>query len=232
MIKKHNSNTRFMAVAGALGVLLAGCAYDDMSASKMKMTKDVKTSHAHMGHVMTAWKGTPGGVGLLAAADIEIGIAIKHAGVALSKPGNLASIKAHTWHVLHTMAPKIEKKGPGKGYGVKRAAAGVAKHIGFASAPGGVSKSVKAHSVHVGTSAINVVVWADEVIALAKKIKAATSASQALPLAKRVLALTKTMRDGTDANGDGKITWVNGEGGLKEARKHMGFMQKGEGLAG
>ena len=40
-----------------------------------------------------------------------------------------------------------------------------------------------------------------------------------------------TCAPGVDANGDGKITWVNGEGGLKDARKHMGFMQKGEGLS-
>ena len=52
-----------------------------------------------------------------------------------------------------------------------------------------------------------------------------------MPLAKKVLPLTKAMRDGTDANGDGKITWVNGEGGLKDARKHMGFMKMVEGLS-
>ncbi len=35
---------------------------------------------------------------------------------------------------------------------------------------------------------------------------------------------------GEDVNGDGKVTWHAGEGGLKEAEKHMGFMMKGEGL--
>jgi hypothetical protein len=214
MTNSLKSNMRFVVAAGGLAVVLAGCVSYGESAKPM-MSKDVKSSHLHMGHVLTAMKGTPGGTGLLAAAEAEIAIAVQHAGFAVSKPGNLASIKTHTGHVLHTIAPKIETKGPGKGYGVKRAAAGVTKHIGFASSPAGASKNVKLHSTHVATSAINVLVWADEVIALAKKM----------------LALTKAMRDGTDANGDGKITWVNGEGGLKDARKHMGFMAKGEGLA-
>lgn len=116
------SNRGFMVAAGALAVVLAGCSSGKMTDSKMKMadsktkmSKDVKTSHAHMGHVMTKWKGTPGGVGLMAAAEAEIAIAIKHAGFAVSKPGNLAWIKTHSGHVLHTIAPKIEKKGPGKG---------------------------------------------------------------------------------------------------------------------
>ena len=109
------SNRGFMVAAGALAVVLAGGSSGKMADSKTKMSKDGKTSHAHIGHVMTKWKGTPGGVGLMAAAEAEIAIAIKHAGFAVSKPGNLAWIKTHSGHVLHTIAPKIEKKGPGKG---------------------------------------------------------------------------------------------------------------------
>ena len=32
-------------------------------------------------------------------------------------------------------------------------------------------------------------------------------------------------------NGDGQTTWHDGEGGLNQARAHMGFMMKGEGLS-
>lgn len=225
------SNLGIVFATGLLSTALVGCTMSGEMA-KADMSKDVKTSHAHIGHVMTSWKGTPGNIGLLETADVEVGIAIQHAGFAVSKPENLAWIKLHAGHVLHAVAPKIEAKGPGKGYGVKQAAAGVSKHIGFASAPPGVSKNVNTHSVHVATSSINVVVWADEVISLAAQIKNARSAGAALPLAKKMLAITKMMKDGTDANGDGKITWVRGEGGLKDIRKHMGFMRKGEGLSG
>ena len=76
-------------MAGVAAVVLAGCSYCEMSEKIMKMSKDVKTAHNHMGHVTTKWKGTPGGVGLLTAAQIEIGIAIKHAGFVDSKSGNL-----------------------------------------------------------------------------------------------------------------------------------------------
>jgi len=230
-MKNHlRPNTRFIVAAGALTMVLAGCTMSG-EMSKPKMSKDVKTSHAHIGHVMASWKDTPEKIGLLETAEDEVEIAITHGELAVSKPGNLASIKLHAGHVLHAVAPKIEKKGPGKGYGVKKAAAGVSKHIGFASAPAGVTKNVLAHSAHVQTSATNVVIWSDDVIALVKKIKSAQSVGAALPLAKEMLAITKIMKNGKDANGDGKITWVDGEGGLKEVRKHMGFMLKGEGLS-
>lgn len=35
---------------------------------------------------------------------------------------------------------------------------------------------------------------------------------------------------GLDANGDGKISWQKGEGGLKTADKHLGLMMDGEDL--
>jgi len=42
--------------------------------------------------------------------------------------------------------------------------------------------------------------------------------------------LAGQLLSGVDANGDGKISWKKGEGGLMEAKKHMGFMAKGEGM--
>ena len=38
------------------------------------------------------------------------------------------------------------------------------------------------------------------------------------------------MLDGMDADGDGEITWQEGEGGLAQAAQHMQFMKEGEGL--
>ncbi len=33
---------------------------------------------------------------------------------------------------------------------------------------------------------------------------------------------------GIDADGDCKVSWKKGEGGLAVSKKHMGFMMKGE----
>jgi len=187
-------------------------------------------AHAHMGHVTTGWKDTPEKAGLLPTAMKEAGIAIKHAGFAAQKTNDLGWMKTHTKHVLHAVDTSAIAKGPGLGYGVKKAAGGVAKHIGFASKTKEASKNVKIHSVHVATSANNTVARVDEIVGLAKKVETASSASQAAPLVQKINALAGQLMNGHDANGDGKIIWKEGEGGLKQAEKHMGIMRKGEGL--
>lgn len=187
-------------------------------------------AHAHIGHVMTGWNDTPGGKGLLPTAIGEAKIAARHATFAANKTSDLAWMKTHTRHVLHAVDPNQQGKGPGMGYGVLKAASGAVKHIGFAAGSEGASGNVKAHAVHVATSANNSAARVKEIVALGKKILAANDAAQAAPLVRRMQRLAMQLLDGKDANGDGKITWKEGEGGLAEASKHMGFMLKGEGL--
>lgn len=187
-------------------------------------------AHVHMGHVTKAWKDTPKKMGLLPTAIAEAKIAIQHAGFAAKKPNDLGWMKTHIKHVLHAVDASAIAKGPGLGYGVKKAALGVAKHIGFAAKAGEATKNVKTHSVHVATTAANTVTRANEIAALAKKVDAATSTAEAAKLVRKIRVLSKRLLDGRDANGDGKITWKAGEGGLLEAQKHMGFMRKGERL--
>ncbi|MCZ6512105.1 MAG: hypothetical protein O7A62_16145, partial [Alphaproteobacteria bacterium] len=186
--------------------------------------------HAHMGHVLTGWKDTPDKKGLLPTAMAEADIAKAHVGFALKQPNNLKWLKLHTGHVLHAVDPSVEPKGPGLGYGVAKAATGVAAHINFAAGSDGASKNVKAHATHVATSAENTVGWTKQIVALGKQVQASTSASDAAAKVRQIDKLVAQLADGTDANGDGKVTWVKGEGGLGQAQLHKGFMSKGEGL--
>jgi len=211
----------------AAALLLSACS-GQMAADKAKAPANM--AHAHMGHVTTSWKDTPDKQGLLPTAMAEAKIAKQHAGLALQQPANLAWLKTHTGHVLHAVDPSAEAKGPGLGYGVMKAASGVAQHIDFAAGSDGASGNVKAHAEHVGTSAGNTVDWAKQIAALAGQVKASTSAADAAAKARQIDALASQLVDGTDANKDGKVTWVKGEGGLGQAELHMGFMSKGEGL--
>ena len=208
----------------------AGCAAEggmDGGKSK-KMGKNM--AHVHIGHVLTGWGDTPGGGGLLPTAIAEANIASQHAGFAAKQPGNLSWMKMHTRHVLHALDTSVEGKGPGKGYGMIKGAAGAAKHIGFAAKSAGASKNVKAHTVHVTASINNSVARAKEIVNIGKQVLAAGSASEAAPLVAKIKTIATQLMAGRDANGDGKITWEPGEGGLAEAAKHMGFMTKGEGM--
>jgi hypothetical protein len=209
-----------------VALLVVGCAADRMTPSS-----DANMAHAHMGHILTGWQDTPDQAGLLPTAIAEADVAAQHAGFAASKPDDLDWMKLHTVHVVHAVDPTVEPAGPGLGYGVERAAGGVAQHAGFAAGSEGASDNVKLHAEHVATSAANVVQWSTQITELGAAVAAATSAEAAAPIVAEIETLTLAIRNGTDADGDGEVSWEAGEGGLAQAEQHMEFMRQGEGLS-
>jgi hypothetical protein len=186
-------------------------------------------AHVHMGHVLDKMNGTPDGAGLLPTALAEAAIAEQHAGLSAKTPDNLDGMKRHAGHVLNAVDPGVEPQGPGKGYGVKKAAAGIAAHIGLAAKSEGASDNVKLHATHVAGAAESVVKRCDDIAALVAQIRAATTAADAAPLAARLFELAQQLTAGVDANGDGRIGWQAPEGGLAQAQQHMNLMKAGEG---
>lgn len=186
-------------------------------------------AHAHMGHALDGFRDTPDSQGLLPAALAEAQVAVTHAGLAARDPGNLDAMKLHTRHVLHAVDASQIDAGPGAGYGVKKAASGAAQHIELAARAEGASDNVKTHATHIATSARNAVARADRIVELAKQVEAAASAAAAAPLVAEINTLAQQIVAGVDANGDGRIGWQEGEGGLETAATHGGLMKRGEG---
>jgi hypothetical protein len=158
----------------------------------------------------------------------EARIASVHAGLAARDPENLAAMKLHAGHVINAVDPSVVASGPGLGYGVKRAALGVAAHIDLAAKASGASPNVVMHATHVGTSTRNTVQRADAIVSLAQRIQAATAASDAAALVSQLVSLTNELEIGKDADADGKITWKAGEGGLAQCDEHVRLMLAGE----
>ncbi len=184
----------------------------------------------HIGHVMNSFSDTPGMAGLLRVAAAEAGVAIQHAGLGARTPDDLAMMKTHAGHVLHALDPTtVTLTAPGQGYGVKKAATGVAAHIELAAGVDGASANVKTHAAHVATSARNTVKKVDQIVALAKQLQEATTAAQASVLFNQIVPLTQQLMAGVDANGDGRITWEENEGGLQQAEDHVTLLLRGEG---
>lgn len=179
-------------------------------------------AHVHMGHVTKSWKDTPGEVGLLDITAQEAEIAHQHAGFSTEQLKNLDWMKLHVRHVRHAIDPGTESGGPGKGYGVLKGARGVEAHIGFAADAEQATGNVKTHAEHVGTCARNIQNWAQEVLSESEQVLSADSASAAVPHVRRIRELTGFILNGQDNS------WQNG--GVKQARQHMGFMEKGEGM--
>ena len=187
-----------------------------------------KESHRHMGHVTESWGDTPENVGLLTILEEEAQIAAQHAGLAAQDLSDLSSMQTHTRHVRHAIDAASESQGPGKGYGIVKAAQGVSRHISLASNAGDASDNVKRHAEHVKSSAENVVKWGQEVMQLSEKVLSASAADQAAPSVQQIQELTQHIVNGTDADGDGRVSWQAGEGGVAQAKQHMDLMARGE----
>jgi hypothetical protein len=221
-----NSNRFFVfAAIGAALFLIQGCAAQGGGGGG---------AHAHIRHVTVGWKDTPNGMGLGPTMEEEARIAEQHAGFAAQRPTNLKWMQTHIRHVRHAIDPSSEKGGPGMGYGVIRAARGVAAHIRFAAEASDASANVKLHSTHVATSANNVVSWSNRIIILSDGVLAAKDTlkevERAADWVKRIHETTQQMLNGFDLDGDGKISWQHGEGGIAQAKQQIGFMKKGEGM--
>jgi hypothetical protein len=175
----------------------------------------------HLGHVMNSFSDTPKMLGLLPTAMEEARTASVHAGLAARDPENLGAMKTHAGHVINAIDPTVVAAGPGLGYGVKRAALGIATHIDLAAKAPGASQSAIMHAGHVATSARNTVQRADAIVALAQKIQASTSASEAAALVSQLVSLTNELVLGKDTDADVKVTWKDGEGGLQQCDEHV-----------
>ncbi|HEX4683411.1 MAG TPA: DUF4168 domain-containing protein [Gemmatimonadaceae bacterium] len=182
----------------------------------------------HIGHVVNSFNDTPDSKGLLPLAIADARVAIQHAQLAARAPTNLDAIKLHAGHVLNALDPSIVPMGPGSGYGLKRAATGVATHIELAAKAADATPNIVTHSAHIATAARNSVTCADQAIDLAKQIQAATTADDAMKLLNQLIPLTQQLLAGADTNNDGKISID--EGGLQLAQDHVTMMLTAEKL--
>jgi hypothetical protein len=187
-------------------------------------------SLAHVDHALRAFPGTPDGAGLLDTAMAEGRVAVLHAGFAASDLQNLDNMRRHVGHVLHAVDPTRIESGPGAGYGGRKAAEDAARHIELAAQADGASDAVKTHAVHIATSARNAAARMERVADLAAEVQTMETAEDAAPLVEEIRDLAEQAVSGLDADGDGRISWREGEGGLDTAALHGGFLMQAEGI--
>lgn len=181
-------------------------------------------SGMHIGHVVNSFGDTPDKAGLLPTAQAEQKIAAQHATLAMRNPMNLDMLKLHAGHIINALDPTIVTAGPGKQYGLKKAASNIATHIELAGAAAGATPTEVTHSKHIATAARSTVARADQIIALAQKIQASTDASAAVQLMSQISILCEQLQTGADANSDGRINWDAPEGGLQQVQEHVTLM--------
>ena len=181
---------------------------------------------AHLGHVLQSFGDTPNKQGLLPTAIAEARTAATHAGLAARDLNDLAAMQLHAGHVLHAVSPAAGSSGPGLGYGVKRAAEGVAAHVTMAGAVQGAPADVAMHAMHVATASRTTVSRADQIATLVKRIQEAKTASDASALVSQLVSLANELTVGRDADADGRFEWKEPEGGLQQAEEHAKLLVK------
>jgi hypothetical protein len=224
-----SSDTAARRVYDSVVVVLTGAPLPGQVARGPQMPVPPGLVGVHIGHVVNGFDDAPGLRGLLPTATGEARIAAQHATLAAAQPTNLEYMKTHVGHVIHALDPSILAAGPGLGYGLKKAAAGVATHIELAGAAQGASQQVVLHSKHIAIAARNTSARVDQLLALAQKAQAATAAAEAAALVSQIASLADQLIAGSDANGDGRITWERNEGGLQHAEEHVRFMLQRQG---
>lgn len=179
------------------------------------------SSNPHVGHVMNSFPGAPNAQGLLPLTLAEARVVIQHAGLGARNTGSLDAMKTHAAHVLHALEPAEGSTGPGAGYGLKKAATALAAHIELAAKTAGATQTVITHAAHVAAAARNTAQRADQIAALAREIQAATTAEAAIAAYTKLNTVVAQLMPGFDANGDGRIGWDTGEGGLAHVEEHL-----------
>ena len=183
-----------------------------------------KQSHAYMRQVLSGKKG------LLAMAEAEATTALLQARLALKKPDDLEWMRELAHTVVYATDPSKSrtKAGPGKGYGVAKAAENIEKYIRAAGKSKDASEKVKSYSRRVAISAKNVNAWAVRAADLADKVTRMKAIRNAVRVLVQIRQMCQQMLLGKDSNRDGKVTWKRHEGGLLHARRYMELMQKAE----
>jgi plastocyanin/uncharacterized membrane protein YozB (DUF420 family) len=187
--------------------------------------------------------GLPTQQGYVVGIRLQTDELVRHAGfLADAKAaGDLAGVKRHAEHVYNLIAGSLDPKfgdlngdgrsqNPGDGFGLLQngTQAGYLRAAGDAAtaaknAPD-ASDSVKAHSEHVLICTQNMQEWAIEARGLALQLAQATDLAATSDAVARLGQLAQWIQRGDDANGDGEIAPIPGEGGGLVAYEHAQFM--------
>lgn len=223
-----------LPVRAVVALLTVGVASVEGVRAQEEPSDDDRRSPAltHVHHVSVTFRGTPENQGLLATALAEAEIAAQHAALAVRAPDDLEAMKRHAGHVLHALDPSEVENGPGLGYGAIKAAERTAHYIALAARSDGAVPPIETHAEHIETSARNAVTNGTSAAERAREVLEAEEPEVAAELLGEVVDLLTAMLEGVDADGDGRVGWQEGEGGLAQASTHLGLLRQAAGLEG
>lgn len=197
----------------------------------------------YLGQLLASGPGLPAQQGYVTGVRLQTDELARHAAFVADAQaaGDLDGVKRHAEHVYNLVAGSRDAKfgdlngdgrsqNPGDGFGLLQngdQAGYIKATIDAATAAKGAadaSDSVRAHSEHVLICSQNMQQWAGEARDLSLQLTQAGDAAAAKQSADRLAALSQWLQRGDDANGDGEIAPIPGEGGGLVAYEHAQFM--------
>lgn len=172
---------------------------------------------------------TPGNVGFLRLAEVEAASALEQADLALAAE-DLEAMQSHMRRLLTAMDPKAGQSGTATRTGLIYAAAAINANLSIARAMEEASINLKTQADRAIVSSDNVIEWSQIV---AETTETALQSSSIEVARKTMVPARLALNDiiyGKDADGDGKVGWQRGEGGLQQVREYVEYLAKGEGL--
>jgi hypothetical protein len=174
-----------------------------------------RISHAHLGHALTAWHDTPGQQGLLVVARKRADTALGEAQSATRASGDAA--RKHLANAAAALAPEAEGE---RAYGLVRALEGAVEHIEYAAVAKDASRNVVTAGANIGAVADGVIDGYRRALTVARsadKLPADQLRQAALDLQRGLAQLN----NGSDADGDGRITLTPREAGLAQIEQRL-----------
>jgi plastocyanin/uncharacterized membrane protein YozB (DUF420 family) len=197
----------------------------------------------YLNQLLANGPGLPTPQGYVAGLRVQTDELLRHAKFVADAQaaGDLAGVKRHAEHVYNLIAgsrdPKFgdlngdgRSQNPGDGIGLLENGdqAGYIK-LTFDAATSAqnapdATDAIKAHSEHVRITTENMRGWATEAHDLALQLAQASDAAAVKEQVARLFTLSQWLNIGDDANGDGQIAPVPGEGGGLVAYQHAQYM--------
>lgn len=172
--------------------------------------KSPPISHVHIGHTLTGWVSTPDKKGLLTTAEQESRIVLDNASKAKTST-SLAEKKKYMSNALHAVDPKIQTKGPGRGYGLVRAVTESIAHLQYAASSDDASANIRKTVPTIANKARQIASSANQLKVFGKAALSSSSINEFTALNNEFLTTAKQV------NGDGS----SGTYSLKQFRKDI-----------
>lgn len=194
----------------------------------------------HVRHIVSEWAAAPGKVGFAEGARKQLAVAQAHAALSLARvaASDLAGAQTHAQHVVNILEGSKgtnfnEAAGnPGDGFGVLVYGALAVQHAGFAATAAPTYAPITSGATMVKDSMGNVIDWGGKARDQALLATKSSSLTDIQLWMNNVANLLKLAQDGVDADADGVVAGVKGEGGAQVAYWQGQLMATYEVMAG